>query len=52
MDAILDGLGYGAAAWDIVKHLPPLSGALENIRQQSINKKAYGGSARKGSTKK
>lgn len=52
MDAILDGLGYGAAAWDIVKHLPPLSGALENIRQQSINKKAYGGSTRKGNTKK
>jgi hypothetical protein len=49
IDAVLDGLGYGAATWDIVKHLPPLSGALENIRQQSINKKAYGGSIRKGS---
>lgn len=52
MDAILDGLGYGAAAWDIVKHLPPLSGALENIRQQSINKKASRGSTHKGNAKK
>lgn len=35
IDAVLDGLGYGAAAWDVVKNLPPLSGALSNIRKQS-----------------
>jgi hypothetical protein len=45
IDAILDGLGYGAAAWDVVKNLPPLSGALEGIREQTINneQKALGG---------
>lgn len=44
IDNVLDGLGYGAAAWDVVKYLPPLSGALENIRQQSIsNENKYGG---------
>lgn len=35
IDAVLDGLGYSAATWDIIKTLPPLSGALENIRSQS-----------------
>jgi hypothetical protein len=39
IDAVLDGLGYGAAAWDVVKNLPPLSGALEGIRQQSKGRK-------------
>ena len=35
IDAVLDGLGYGAAAWDIVKNIPPLSTALENEREES-----------------
>ena len=43
IDAVLDGLGYGAAAWDVVKNLPPLSGALEGIREQSAEQKSYGG---------
>ncbi len=43
IDAVLDGIGYGAAAWDVVKNLPPLSGAVNNIREQSQNKKSYGG---------
>lgn len=37
-DNILDGLGYGAAGWDIIKNIPPLSGALSNIREQSKQK--------------
>lgn len=44
IDAVLDGMGYSAAAWDVVKNLPPLSGALEGIREQSKKEeKAYGG---------
>lgn len=45
IDNILDAAGYGAASWDTVKNLPPLSGALEGIREQTINnkQKAYGG---------
>ena len=38
IDNILDGIGYGAATWDIVKQLPPLSGVLENFREQSKQK--------------
>lgn len=40
IDNVLDGLGYGAAAWDVVKYLPPLSGALENMRQHTINRES------------
>ena len=46
IDAVLDGMGYSAAAWDVVKNLPPLSGALEGIREQSKSneeEKACGG---------
>lgn len=38
IDNVLDGLGYGAATWDIVKQLPPLSGVLEHFREQSKQK--------------
>lgn len=38
IDNVLDGLGYGAATWDVVKQLPPLSGVLENFREQSKQK--------------
>ena len=38
LDAILDGLGYSAATWDVIKNLPPLSGALDNIRDQTVKR--------------
>jgi len=43
IDNVLDGLGYGAAAWDVVKNLPPLSSTLEKAREQSIKQKSLGG---------
>lgn len=43
IDDILDVAGYGAASWDVVKNLPPLSDALDGIREQSEGTKAYGG---------
>ena len=45
IDTVLDALSYGAATWDIVKNLPPLSNALDNIRHQATTKeqKAKGG---------
>lgn len=33
IDAILDGMGYSAAAWDIIKNLPPLSYQLDKARE-------------------
>lgn len=42
IDDILDVAGYGAASWDIVKNLPPLTGALDGIREQTEHK-ALGG---------
>ena len=38
IDAVLDGMGYSAATWDIVKNLPPLSTALESAREESKRK--------------
>lgn len=38
IDNVLDGLGYGAATWDIVKQLPPLSSVLKNFREVSKQK--------------
>lgn len=35
IDNILDAAGYGAASWDIVKQLPPLSNTLNNIKDIS-----------------
>lgn len=35
LDDVLDGLGYSAAIWDVIKNIPPLSGALNNIREQN-----------------
>lgn len=40
IDNVLDGLGYGAAIWDVVKNLPPLSGALDNMRQHTIDRES------------
>lgn len=33
IDAILDGMGYSAATWDVIKNLPPLSGQLNKARE-------------------
>ena len=33
IDAVLDGLGYGAAAWDVIKNVPPLSNQLDKARE-------------------
>lgn len=37
IDAVLDGMGYSAAAWDIIKNIPPLSYQLDKAKD-NVNK--------------
>jgi hypothetical protein len=37
IDAVLDGMGYSAAVWDIIKNIPPLSYQLDKAKE-NVNK--------------